>query len=115
MEACRDALLDSRSGQQVPGDLLDREAVESHARVESVDDPAPVAPSMRPDIVLGIAVRVGIANLVQPVHGLLLAKVLRSQQSLYHSLVGSVSLVLVECTLLLASRRQAGQIQRHAS
>ena len=114
VEASGDALLDGRAGHQVAGDLLDREAVEPHPRIERVDHPASVPPRMRSDIILGIAVRVGVAHLVQPVHGLLLAKVLRGQQSLHHSLVGAFCWIFFEGALLLARRREPGQIQRDA-
>ena len=109
-----DALLDRRAGQQVPGELLDREAVKSHACIERVDDPAPVAPGMRPDIVLGIAVQVGVAHLIQPVEGLLLAEVLRRQQALHHPLVRPLSRVLAAGGLLFPGGRDPGQVQRHA-
>ena len=112
VEAGRHALLDGGVRQQVAGDLLGREAVEGHIAVEGVDDPAPVAPGVRAEVVFRIAVRVRVARLVEPVQRLLLAEVRRCEQPLDKPLVGPRPLVVQEGKLLVERRRQAGQIER---
>ena len=75
VESGRDSLLDGGIGQEVTGDLLDREAVEAHAAVKRVDYPPAIAPSVRPSVILRVPVRVRVADLVKPVNGLFLAEV----------------------------------------
>ncbi len=78
VEAGRDALLDRRVRQQVACELLDGELIEGHVRVEGVDDPISPAPH-EPLVVREVAVRVGVASLIEPVAGLMLAVARRSE------------------------------------
>ena len=50
MKAGRDFLIERRARQQIAGQLLDRELVERHVRVERADDP--VAP--RPQFAVAV-------------------------------------------------------------
>ena len=65
MEARGDALVDSRVGEQVAGNLLDRELIERQVAVEGVDDPVAIRPDRATTVFL-VAVGVGIARLVEP-------------------------------------------------
>jgi hypothetical protein len=67
-------------GQQVAGELLDREAVERQVGVERVDHPVAVAPGVGAVVVLFVAVRVGVARLVEPVAAPALAEVRGRQE-----------------------------------
>src|SRR5688572_5961104 len=60
MEAGRQPLLKRRLAEQVPGQLLDRELVERQVAIDGVNDPVPIAPGLRPWLVIVVAVRVGI-------------------------------------------------------
>ena len=53
-------------GQQVAGELLDRELVERHVVVQGFDDPIAIGPHLAL-AVDRVAVAVGIAGLVEPV------------------------------------------------
>ena len=74
-------------GQQVAGELLDREAVERHVVVEGADHPVAPGPhvAMAVDV---IAVGVGVAGEVEPLHGHALAVVRRGEQAVDLLLVG---------------------------
>ena len=81
-------LVERRFGQQVAGQLLDRELVERQVAVERVDDPVAVGPHLA--VVVEVdAVRVGVAGRVEPVAAAMLAPVRRRQQLVDELLVGS--------------------------
>src|SRR5690242_14771903 len=65
MEPGGDALLRRRAGQQITGELLDRELIERHVRIDRVDHPIAVRPD-RTIAVLLVAIRVGVAREVEP-------------------------------------------------
>ena len=113
MESGRHSLLDGGVGQQVTGDLFDREPVEAHAAVERVNHPPTVAPGVRPRVVLRVSVRVRIADLVEPVNGLLLAEVFGREKPVDNPIVRIVATVFQESALLFDCGHQAGQIERH--
>ena len=76
IEARGDVLIERAIGQQVAGELLDRELVERHVAVEGVDDPIAIGPDLA--IVVEVdAVRVGVAGRVEPVAAAMLAPVRR--------------------------------------
>ncbi len=74
-------------GQQVAGELLDREPVERQVAVEGVDDPVAVLPD-RARGVDAVAVGVGVAGQVEPVPRPALAVVRRGEQAVDEPLVG---------------------------
>ena len=105
-------------GQQVAGQLLDRELVERLVVVEGVDHPVAVGPDLA--VVVDVdAVRVGVAGGVEPVAAAMLAPVRRSQQL--------IDVLLVSASGDLGSRRrepgpprrpgrrQAGQVEADAA
>ena len=101
-------------GQQIAGELLDRELVERQVPVEGVDHP--VAPG--PHVALAVdvvAVRVGVAGRVEPRHGHALAVVRRLQQRVDALLVGVRRAVGEKGVDLGRRRRQPRQIERHAA
>ena len=112
MESGRDPLVDSRVGQEVTGDLLNREAVEWHGAIDRVDHPAPVPPCMRPRVILGISVRIRVSHLIEPVHRLLLAKVVGGEEPINRALVRAVAPVVKERPLLIHCRDQPCHVER---
>src|SRR5688572_30219338 len=46
------ALIDSCIGKQIPGDLLNCEAIKRHVTVQRIDDPVAIAPCIRSIFVL---------------------------------------------------------------
>ena len=66
-------------GQQVAGELLDREPVERQVAVEGADDPVAIGPHLA-EVVEVIAVGVGVAGGVEPVAGAVLAPAGRGEQ-----------------------------------
>ena len=62
-----DLLLQRGRGQQVAGQLLDRELVERLVAVDGVDDPVAVKVRVRPQRIVEVAGAVGIAREVEPV------------------------------------------------
>ena len=65
MKTRGDPLRGRRAGKHVSGQLLDRELIERHVRVEGVDDPVAVRPD-RSGPVLFVAIRVRIPRQVEP-------------------------------------------------
>ena len=86
IETGRHAIIDRRVRQQIAGQLLDRELIERHVAVVSVDHP--VAPL--PHVPLGvglISVRIGIPRIIQPLHRHLLTVSRRCKQPIDHLLI----------------------------
>ena len=98
----------------VAGELAANERVVGHVGVEGRHDPIAVGPGIGPFGVDLVAVRVGIANDVEPVLGHPLAVAWRGEEPIDDALVGAGSLVGQEGVDLFGSRREAGQIERHA-
>ena len=98
------------SGQQVAGQLLDRELVERQVAVEGVDDPVAVLPD-RARGVDAVAVGVGVAGQVEPVPAPALAVVRRGEQPVDQPLVGVGPGVGEEGLDLGGRRRQAEQVE----
>ena len=72
---------------QVPRQLQDRELIERHVAVESVDHPLPVGPHFA--VVVEVdAVRVGVAGVVEPVAAAVLAPFEAGKQRVDEPLVG---------------------------
>jgi hypothetical protein len=113
IEAGRDLLVERRTGQQVPGDLLDRELVERHVSVEGLDHP--VAPPPHDSLAVAlVAAGVGVAGGVEPRHGHPFAIAGRSQQPIDGPLVRVGRMVRQKLVNFCRRRLQAGQRQRHA-
>ena len=93
-------------GQQIAGQLLDRELVERKIAVERGDDPVAPRPhhAMTVDVV---AVRVGVARGVEPGHGHALAVARRLQQRVDAPLV-RVGRPVGEKGVDVGGRRAAG-------
>ena len=98
------------AGQQVAGQLLDREAVEGHVLIEGLDDPIAIGPDLAV-IVEVDAVAVGIAGGVEPVAGPMFAPMRRLHQAVGQLLVGLRRRVVDKGLDHLRRRRQAGQIE----
>ena len=113
MKPGRHELIDRRVGQQVAGELLDRELIERQVAIVRVDHPIAILPD-RPRVVVGVAVAVGVASQVEPVPAPALAVVGRGQQAIDQSLVGVGTLVRQECVDLGDCWRQPEQIQASA-
>ena len=114
VERGRDALLEGRAGQHVARELLDREPVERHVGVVGVDDPVAPAPH-RPLAVGLVAVGVGVAGGVEPLHGHALAVARRREQPVDGLLVGVGGVVVQEVGELDRGRGHAGEVEGDAA
>ena len=80
-------LIGGRAGEEVAGNLLDRELIEGHIIVECLDDPVPPTPSVRPRTVRLVAVTVGVASHVKPVAAPSLTIVRRLEKTVHYVFV----------------------------
>ena len=71
----------------------------------------PVAPRVRTGQVFFIAVAVGVAGLVEPMLGPLLAVMLRVQQAVHQIFVGVRTIIEQKALDLLGRRRQTSQVE----
>ena len=95
----------------VAGDLLGEKAVERLILVKGIDDVIAVTPSVWLGVVALVAVRLGVADHVEPMPCPTLA-VLRPGQQLVHDFaIGFRRLILQKPPLFLGRRRQADQIE----
>ena len=86
-EAGGDPLGLRRLGQEVARELLDHELVERHIAGEGIDHPVTPRP-LRSLLVVVVAVGVGVAGDVEPVHRHLLSMPRRGEQPIDHPLAG---------------------------
>ena len=101
-------------GQQVAGNLLQRELVEGLVPVESPDHPIAVGPHL-PIVVDVDPVGVSVAGRIQPVAGSMLAPVLRLHEPVDQSFIGPVGVVSQEAGQGPGIGRQSRQIQGQAA
>ena len=79
VEAGADQLIERAIGQQVAGELLDRELIERHVPVESIDHPIAIRPVLA--IVVEVdAVGVGVSSVIQPVAAAMLSPLPATKQ-----------------------------------
>ena len=110
VEARGDARLGRGVGQEVAGELLQREAIEGQVAREALDQSIAPGPHVA-TAVDRVAVGVGVARQVEPGHRQAFAVVGGSQEPLDRALVGVLVLVGEELLDLARARRQTGQIQ----
>ena len=115
VEAGGDSRSQRPAGQQVAGQLLDREPIEGHVAVEGVDHPVAVPPGIGPVAVVLVAVAVGIADQVEPRPGPALPEMRRGEQAVHEPLVGVGPPVRQELLHLRGRGRQAEEVQAEAS
>ena len=109
-----DLLFERRAGEQVARQLLNDELVERQIVVDGLDQP--IAP--RPHVAMAVdavAVRVGVAGRVEPLHGHPFAISRRGQQPIDESLVGARLLICQERPNFGDRRRQPGQVEAQAT
>ena len=94
----------------VAGELMGQELVIRHVRVQRVDHPVAVAPGGRLLAVALVAVRLRVADEIEPVPSPAFAVVGRCQQAVDQAFPGVGTLVLLEGLDLLERRRQPGQV-----
>jgi len=82
VEAGGDAGRLIRLGEQIAGDLLEREPVERHVGVQGPNDPIAIGPDFA-EVVALETVRIGIAGQVEPGASPALAELGRIQQLIY--------------------------------
>ena len=82
--------------------------------IERLDDPISPRPHLSRAIDV-IAVRVGVARKIEPLHRHALAIVRGSEQAVDHFLVGLWRIVREKRVQLGGRRRQAGEIEGHAA
>ncbi len=114
MESGGDPLRACRAGQHVARNLFHREALERHVGVERLDHPVPIRPH-RPQAVRFVAVAVGVAREVEPEARPAFAEVWRGQQPVHHAFIGVGPRVGEERVEFGDGRRQARQVERHAT
>ena len=107
METSGYFLVGGRVGEEVAGDLFDRELVKRHVGVEGINDPLAVAPGVGPDLVFFIAIGVGVAGEVEPLAGPFFAVVGGVEVSFDESFVGVGPEVGEEVCDLLGRRGDA--------
>ena len=114
VEARGDFLFGRCVFEQVTGYLFSGELVEGYVVVERVDDPMPVSPGVRTNKILLVAVAVGVACQVEPLHRPLFAVVRRLEKPVGRPFVGVRAVVGDEIVDFLGRRRQAHQIEAQA-
>src|SRR5262249_10902471 len=110
VEAGGDQLRRRRVGEQVAGQLLDRETVVGHVVVVGLDDPVAPAPDGAVGVV-GVALAVGVAGQVEPDLGPAFAVGRVGQRPVDVALVGVGGGVVDEAVRLLDARGQPGQVE----
>ena len=113
VEARRDALGQTRIGQQVARELLHRELVEGHVFVEGLDHPIAPPPHVARTVVL-VAIGVCVTSGFQPAERHPLSEARRGQQALDRCLVSLGRVVRQKSAHCVRGWRQAGQIERHS-
>ena len=114
VEAGGDLLRERRVGKEIARELLDRELIERHVRVEGVDDPLAPFPDLAGHVVL-VAARVRVPGEVEPLLRLALAEALRLQEAIHLRLVGVGTLVRQELVDLRGGRREPGEVEAGAA
>ena len=104
-------VVDGGIGQEVAGDLPDRELVERHVGVERADHPVAPAPD-RPRRVVGVPRAVGVAGEVEPLAGHVLAVAVVGEEPIDEPLDGVGRRVGHEGIDLIGRRRQAREVER---
>ena len=95
----------------IAGELLGQEAVVGLVGVERADDVVAVAPGVGAEGVLAVAVRLGVADQVEPVPRPALAVTRRGQQAVDQPLVGIGRVVGQKRVDFLGGRRQPRQVE----
>ena len=108
-------LFEARTGEEVPGNLLEGEAVEGQVAIQCLDHPLPPAPGVGTEQVLLVAVAVGVAGQVQPVPGPFLAVTGRCQEPVHQPLIGVGPVVLQESLHLFDAGQETRQVQTDPS
>ena len=114
MEAGGNQLVRGGLGQQIARKLIHGELVEGHVEVEGVDHPIAIFPNFAGRI-NGIAIRIGIASLVEPVPSPALAVVGRGEQTVHLPFVGAGLRIGQEGGEFGRGRRQSCQVEAHAA
>ena len=114
--AGRDPQLGIVGIELVAGELLGQEAVVGFVGVEGADDIVAVTPGVGAEGILAIAVRLGVANQVEPVARPALAvSAARPAGGRSSARRRSGCIVGQECVDFLGSRRQPGQVEGRAA
>ena len=114
LETGGDPLLHRRVGEQIAGQLFDRELVEREIAIVGRDHPI----AIRPDLAIIVdvdPVRVAVARGVQPVACAVFAVMRRGQVAIHHALVSIRGTVLQEGFDFGGLGRQSGGIQGDAA
>ena len=97
--------------QLIAGQLLDDETIVRFVIIEGADDIIAIAPGVRPFIIVGESVRIGISNHVEPMLAPLLTIARTIQKTFYDLLEGFWRLVFHKGVDFRRRRRQAGEIK----
>ena len=111
VEARGDARLHRAALEQVAGNLFEGKPIERHVMVQRVNDPMAEAPGVRTGQVFFIAVAVGVAGLIEPMLGPLLAVMPRVQQAIHQLFVGVRAIIEQKALDLLGRGRKTRQVE----
>ena len=114
IESGGDALIERGVRQQIAGELLDREAIERHVRVHRVHHPVAPRPHRARAVPL-ITVRIGVTRGIEPIPNHPLAVTRTREKPVHDALVSGGGFVGEKRVHLRQRRRQAGEIERHAT
>ncbi len=114
VEARRDPRIERRVGQEVAGELFDRELLEGHVAIERVDDPVAPRPEAAAAVLL-VPVRVRVAREVEPSLRHALGVALRGEEAVDGALVGVAIRVALEGVELGSRRRDPGEVEGDAA
>ena len=114
VETGSDLLRERRVGKKIACELLDRELIVRHVRVEGVDDPLAPFPDLAGRVVL-VAARVRVPGEVEPLLRLALTVALRLQETIRLRLVCVRTLVRQELVDLRGGRRKSREVKARAA
>ncbi len=103
-------LIDSGVGQQISGELLDRELIVRHIAIERVDDPVSIAPRIGPELIGLVTIAIRIAGQIQPVPRPFFTIMRRGKQPVCEPFVCIRTVVRQELSKFLGTRGNSHEI-----
>ena len=101
-------------GQEIAGELPEKELIVGQVLIEGADDPVAVGRHVAIEVGL-VAVGVGVAGEIEPVHRHALAVSRRGQIAIHRARVGARRLIGKKRVDLGRRGRKAGEVERQAA